>query len=238
MPRRKRKIVGNVVYHVLNRANGRLCIFKKQGDSSAVSLAFGFRSQNSSFYNFQTFLYFLLDIQKQLAIMPGKVDVIPAKGCRPGQGLSRDPKKRSDYILKTQSARSVSNGIKQKRDGASHPMKRAYKKGECGLLRTKNQPRRTDINRRSQKLKEFKFNPAFTLFLHKILAISGCFEPWHKMAHFGSFVAYFGSFWAQFGLQVEQFVALRAQFGSLKMLENRVYGPKSCKSRKFLKTEI
>ena len=35
MPRRKRQSVGNVVYHVLNRANGRLGIFKKTGDFAA-----------------------------------------------------------------------------------------------------------------------------------------------------------------------------------------------------------
>ncbi len=35
MARIKRKVVGNIVYHVLNRANGRLRIFKKQGDFSA-----------------------------------------------------------------------------------------------------------------------------------------------------------------------------------------------------------
>lgn len=35
MPRRKRKNLGNLVYHVLNRANGRLRIFKKSGDFSA-----------------------------------------------------------------------------------------------------------------------------------------------------------------------------------------------------------
>ncbi len=32
MPRPKRKCVGGVVYHVLNRANGRLRIFKKSAD--------------------------------------------------------------------------------------------------------------------------------------------------------------------------------------------------------------
>lgn len=32
MVRRKRKNLGNIVYHVLNRANGRLRIFKKGGD--------------------------------------------------------------------------------------------------------------------------------------------------------------------------------------------------------------
>ncbi len=35
MPRRKRKNLGNIVYHVLNRANGRLRIFKKDGDFEA-----------------------------------------------------------------------------------------------------------------------------------------------------------------------------------------------------------
>lgn len=35
MPRGKRKSAGNFVYHVLNRANGRLHIFKKSGDFSA-----------------------------------------------------------------------------------------------------------------------------------------------------------------------------------------------------------
>ncbi len=35
MPRKKRKNLGNIVYHVLNRANGRLRIFKKAGDFSA-----------------------------------------------------------------------------------------------------------------------------------------------------------------------------------------------------------
>lgn len=35
MPRAKRKNPGNVVYHVLNRANGRLRIFKKAGDFAA-----------------------------------------------------------------------------------------------------------------------------------------------------------------------------------------------------------
>ena len=35
MPRRKRKNLGNIVYHVLNRANGRLRILKKAGDFEA-----------------------------------------------------------------------------------------------------------------------------------------------------------------------------------------------------------
>ena len=35
MPRPKRKCSGGVVYHVLNRANGRLRIFKKRGDFEA-----------------------------------------------------------------------------------------------------------------------------------------------------------------------------------------------------------
>jgi putative transposase len=35
MPRRKRKNLGNIVYHVLNRANGRSRIFKKAGDFDA-----------------------------------------------------------------------------------------------------------------------------------------------------------------------------------------------------------
>ncbi len=35
MPRIKRKNLGNIVYHVLNRANGRLRIFKKPGDFEA-----------------------------------------------------------------------------------------------------------------------------------------------------------------------------------------------------------
>ena len=35
MPRRKRRNFDNIVYHVLNRANGRLRIFKKAGDFEA-----------------------------------------------------------------------------------------------------------------------------------------------------------------------------------------------------------
>ncbi len=35
MSRRKRKNLGGIVYHVLNRANGRLRIFKKAGDFAA-----------------------------------------------------------------------------------------------------------------------------------------------------------------------------------------------------------
>ena len=35
MPRLKRIAKGNIVYHVLNRANGRLRIFRKQGDFEA-----------------------------------------------------------------------------------------------------------------------------------------------------------------------------------------------------------
>ena len=35
MPRPKRKCAGGIVYHVLNRANGRLRIFKKQADFEA-----------------------------------------------------------------------------------------------------------------------------------------------------------------------------------------------------------
>ncbi len=35
MPRPKRKCVGGIAYHVLNRANGRLRIFKKRGDFEA-----------------------------------------------------------------------------------------------------------------------------------------------------------------------------------------------------------
>ena len=32
MPRSKRISKGNIIYHALNRANGRLRIFKKEGD--------------------------------------------------------------------------------------------------------------------------------------------------------------------------------------------------------------
>jgi len=35
MPRQRRIAKGNVVYHVLNRASGRLKIFKKAGDFAA-----------------------------------------------------------------------------------------------------------------------------------------------------------------------------------------------------------
>ena len=35
MPRRARSIVGGYAYHVLNRANGRLRLFKKQADFAA-----------------------------------------------------------------------------------------------------------------------------------------------------------------------------------------------------------
>jgi putative transposase len=35
MPRRARSIVGGYAYHVLNRANGRLRIFKKEADFAA-----------------------------------------------------------------------------------------------------------------------------------------------------------------------------------------------------------
>lgn len=35
MPRRKRKNLGNIVYHVLNRANGRMRIFRKPSDFEA-----------------------------------------------------------------------------------------------------------------------------------------------------------------------------------------------------------
>lgn len=35
MPRPKRKCAGGIVYHVINRANGRLRIFKKRGDFEA-----------------------------------------------------------------------------------------------------------------------------------------------------------------------------------------------------------
>jgi len=35
MPRQKRIDKGNIVYHALNRANGRLRIFKKAGDFAA-----------------------------------------------------------------------------------------------------------------------------------------------------------------------------------------------------------
>ncbi len=35
MPRRARSIIGGYVYHVLNRANGRLRLFKKDGDFAA-----------------------------------------------------------------------------------------------------------------------------------------------------------------------------------------------------------
>ena len=35
MPRPKRKCVGGIAYHVLNRANGRLRIFKKRSDFEA-----------------------------------------------------------------------------------------------------------------------------------------------------------------------------------------------------------
>lgn len=35
MPRRARSIVGGYAYHVLNRANGRLRLFKKEADFAA-----------------------------------------------------------------------------------------------------------------------------------------------------------------------------------------------------------
>jgi len=35
MPRRARSIVGGYVYHILNRANGRLRLFKKDPDFAA-----------------------------------------------------------------------------------------------------------------------------------------------------------------------------------------------------------
>jgi putative transposase len=41
MPRRKRKNLGNIVYHVFNRANGRLRIFKKAGDFEAFERVMG-----------------------------------------------------------------------------------------------------------------------------------------------------------------------------------------------------
>lgn len=41
MPRSKRIAKGNVVYHVLNRANGRLRIFKKQADFAAFEQIIG-----------------------------------------------------------------------------------------------------------------------------------------------------------------------------------------------------
>ncbi len=48
MPRRKRKNPGNVVYHVLNRANGRLRIFRKSADFEAFEriLAAGLERSN------------------------------------------------------------------------------------------------------------------------------------------------------------------------------------------------
>jgi len=41
MPRRKRMALGGYVYHVLNRANGRLRIFRKQGDFLAFEKILG-----------------------------------------------------------------------------------------------------------------------------------------------------------------------------------------------------
>ena len=38
MPRPKRITKGNIVYHALNRANGRLKIFKKPGDFAAFEM--------------------------------------------------------------------------------------------------------------------------------------------------------------------------------------------------------
>ena len=35
MPRRARSLVGGYAYHVLNRANGRLRLFKKEADFAA-----------------------------------------------------------------------------------------------------------------------------------------------------------------------------------------------------------
>ena len=40
MPRQKRITKGNIVYHVLNRANGRLRIFKKADDFAAFDQLF------------------------------------------------------------------------------------------------------------------------------------------------------------------------------------------------------
>ena len=41
MPRRARSIVGGYAYHVLNRANGRLRLFKKHADFAAFEQVVG-----------------------------------------------------------------------------------------------------------------------------------------------------------------------------------------------------
>ena len=41
MPRRARAIVGGYAYHVLNRANGRLRLFKKEADFAAFDALIG-----------------------------------------------------------------------------------------------------------------------------------------------------------------------------------------------------
>ncbi len=41
MPRARRKSYGGYLYHVLNRANGRLCFFRKAGDFAAFEAILG-----------------------------------------------------------------------------------------------------------------------------------------------------------------------------------------------------
>ena len=48
MARIPRSAVGNMVYHVLNRANGREKIFKKQKDSKEIGIALNLQVKGRS----------------------------------------------------------------------------------------------------------------------------------------------------------------------------------------------
>ena len=67
MPRRKRITLRGYVYHVLNRANGRLKIFKKQGDFEA----FGYIAWTDP----TTWPLYVTIVNNRMALMPqGCVD--------------------------------------------------------------------------------------------------------------------------------------------------------------------
>ena len=67
MPRRNRKSLGNYLYHVLNRANGRLRIFKKQSDFDALERILGEAQQ---LFNMRIVGYCLMSNHWHLLLWP------------------------------------------------------------------------------------------------------------------------------------------------------------------------
>ena len=69
MPRLKRIAKGNIVYHVLNRANGRLRIFKKRGDFEAFEKILG---EGSERFGMRVCGYCIMSNHWHLVLWPRK----------------------------------------------------------------------------------------------------------------------------------------------------------------------